>query len=57
MVRPTVGLHDRPDDDKARFLLDHPTTPDAAWTKVRRQKGESREAFIERLLGPPAPRA
>ncbi len=57
MARPTVRLHDRPKDEKARFLLDHPTTPDAAWTQKRRQKDESREDFIERLLGRPAPRA
>ena len=53
MPQPKLRLHDRRDDDKARFLLDHPTTPDAAWTRERREKGESREAFIERLLGPP----
>jgi len=57
MARPTVRLHDRPKAEKARFLLDHPTTPDAAWTTERRQTGETREAFIERLLGRPAPRA
>jgi ribonuclease HI len=35
----------------ARFLRDHPTTNDRAWTRESRLKGETREAFIERLLG------
>jgi hypothetical protein len=35
----------------AQFLLDHPTTNDKAWTSEPRLKGETREAFIERLLG------
>jgi hypothetical protein len=37
----------------ARFLRDHPTTNDKAWTREPRLKGETREAFIERLLGSP----
>ena len=35
----------------ARFLRDHPTTADTAWTRKPRLTGETREAFIKRLLG------
>lgn len=35
----------------ARFLRDHPTINDKAWTGESRLKGETREAFIARLLG------
>ena len=39
MARPKVRLHDRPKAEKARFLLDHPTTPDAAWTTEKAPEG------------------
>jgi hypothetical protein len=35
----------------ARFLVDHPTTNDKAWTSEPRLEDETREAFIKRLLG------
>jgi len=35
----------------ARILRDHARIPDKAWTTKRRLNGETRDEFIERLLG------
>jgi hypothetical protein len=37
----------------AVFLRDRPTLPDAHWTDEARLPGESRDAFISRVLGTP----
>ena len=39
-----------PDDEKAQYLLDHPTLSDRTWTNEPRLKGEERDAFIRRIL-------
>ena len=39
-----------PDDEKAQYLLDHPTLSDRTWTDEPRLKGEKRDAFIRRIL-------
>jgi hypothetical protein len=39
-----------PDDEKAQYLLDHPTLSDRTWTNEPRLKGEKRDAFIRRIL-------
>lgn len=44
---------DLPKAELAKFLLDRPTLPDAHWTDEPRVPGESRSAFIGRLLGSP----
>ena len=41
-----------PDDEKAAYLLEHPTVSDRTWTDEPRLKGETREAFIRRILLP-----
>jgi ribonuclease HI len=46
-----LAAYDSSKAQLARFLRDHPTTNDKAWTRESRLKGETREAFIERLLG------
>jgi ribonuclease HI len=46
-----LAAYDSSKAQLARFLRDHPTTNDKAWTRETRLKGETREAFIERLLG------
>ena len=51
MPTPKLRLHDRSNADKREFLLAHRNTPDAAWTPKRRRPGETREQFIDRLLG------
>jgi hypothetical protein len=40
-----------PDAEKAAYLLAHPTISDTAWTDEQRWPGESREAFVKRVLG------
>lgn len=42
---------DLPKTKKAAYLLEHITITDSAWTPEKRHSGESREAFIKRLLG------
>ena len=42
-----------PDAEKARYLLDHQTISDRAWTGEPRLKGEKRDVFIHRILGLP----
>ena len=39
-----------PDDQKAAYLLEHPTLSDHTWTDEPRLKGEKRDAFIRRIL-------
>ena len=46
-----LAAYDSSKGQLARFLRDHPTTNDKAWTREPRLRGETREAFIERLLG------
>ena len=40
----------KPDEEKAQYLLDHPTISDRTWTNEPRLKGEQRDAFIRRIL-------
>ena len=42
-----------PDAKKAQYLLDHQTMSDRTWTDEPRLKGETRDAFIRRILGFP----
>jgi hypothetical protein len=41
-----------PGAEKARYLHDHPTISDRTWTDEPRLEGETRGAFIRRVLGP-----
>jgi hypothetical protein len=38
--------------ERADYLRDRPTLPDANWTTETRLPGESRDAFISRVLTP-----
>lgn len=40
-----------PNAEKAQYLLDHQTITDRTWTEASRLKGETRDAFINRVLG------
>jgi hypothetical protein len=42
-----------PDAEKAQYLLAHQTISDRTWTDEPRLKGETRDAFIHRILGFP----
>ncbi len=46
-----LAAYDSSKAQLAQFLRDHPTTNDKAWTSESRLTGETREAFIDRLLG------
>ena len=39
-----------PPAEKAKFLFDRPTCPDRAWTDECRLHGETRDAFIRRIV-------
>ena len=45
-----IVLRPLPDDEKAAYLLEHPTLSDRTWTDKPRLKGEKRDAFIRRIL-------
>jgi hypothetical protein len=44
---------DLPPAELAAFLRDRPTLPNTHWTDAKRLPGESRDAFISRVLGTP----
>ena len=37
--------------EMAEYLHGHRIIPDRAWTEIQREKGEKRDAFIDRVLG------
>src|SRR3954453_19544557 len=39
-----------PDPEKAQYLLDHQTLSDRTWTTEPRLEGETRDAFVRRIL-------
>lgn len=47
----TTTWRDLPKTKLAQHLLDHPQITDKAWTDEERLPGETRDAFIKRLLG------
>ena len=44
------GTGELPPLELAKYLLDHPTVPDVAWTQEIRHRGEGRNEFIVRVL-------